>query len=221
MTRPSFDWTNDAAVEMLMAGVRDGLSSSLIANRLRARFGGHITRNTVIGKIHRLGLAGRGQPIARKSSTSRLRGPRPKDMAAVNQRRAASGRKVISFEEYLARQASKKAELDGYIAMPEVYVQPCDRRQILARDKNGNLCADDRLKADSCRYIIGDTKQPDWTFCNGTKVPGLSYCQQHAARCHQPLRPARPQFSTGGTPFATGLNPSYVADTRTLELADK
>ena len=46
-------WT-DTRVERLKAFWADGLSASEIADRL-----GEVTRNAVIGKVHRLGLAGR------------------------------------------------------------------------------------------------------------------------------------------------------------------
>ena len=43
-----------SSVEMLKKLWADGLSASQIAGRL-----GEVTRNAVIGKVHRLGLAGR------------------------------------------------------------------------------------------------------------------------------------------------------------------
>ena len=45
---------NDERVEALKKLWADGLSASQIAGRL-----GGVTRNAVIGKVHRLGLAGR------------------------------------------------------------------------------------------------------------------------------------------------------------------
>ena len=56
-------WTEER-VEILKKLWADGLSASQIAGRL-----GGITRNAVIGKVHRLGLAGR-------ATTSRMRAPR-------------------------------------------------------------------------------------------------------------------------------------------------
>lgn len=50
-------WTDDR-IEILGALWREGLSAAQIARRLA----GGVTRNAVIGKIHRLGLAGRLQP---------------------------------------------------------------------------------------------------------------------------------------------------------------
>ncbi len=49
-------WT-DERVELLKKLWSDGLSASQIANRM-----GGVTRNAVIGKVHRLGLSGRATP---------------------------------------------------------------------------------------------------------------------------------------------------------------
>lgn len=59
-------WTDDR-VQTLSRLWREGLSASQIACALS----GGITRNAVIGKVHRLGLSGRGKP-----STPRARPPR-------------------------------------------------------------------------------------------------------------------------------------------------
>jgi GcrA cell cycle regulator len=62
----SLGWT-DARVETLTTLWRDGLSASQIASAL-----GGVTRNAVIGKLHRLGLSGRGKP----ATPGRLRASR-------------------------------------------------------------------------------------------------------------------------------------------------
>ena len=51
-------WTDDR-VELLKKLWNDGLSASQIANEL-----GQVTRNAVIGKVHRLGLSGRAKAPA-------------------------------------------------------------------------------------------------------------------------------------------------------------
>ena len=57
-------WT-DERVELLKKLWAEGLSASQIAGRL-----GSVTRNAVIGKVHRLGLSGR-------ATTSRMKSHRP------------------------------------------------------------------------------------------------------------------------------------------------
>ena len=52
----SLGWSDDRVTTLSKLWV-DGLSASQIAKQL-----GGVTRNAVIGKIHRLGLSGRGQP---------------------------------------------------------------------------------------------------------------------------------------------------------------
>ena len=61
-------WT-DERVELLKKLWQDGLSASQIAKQL-----GGVTRNAVIGKVHRLGLSGRATPSKPRScSISRPR----------------------------------------------------------------------------------------------------------------------------------------------------
>ena len=65
----SSSWTDDR-VQTLARLWADGLSASQIALSL-----GGVTRNAVIGKIHRLGLSGRARPTA---PGARLAKPEPK-----------------------------------------------------------------------------------------------------------------------------------------------
>ena len=58
MSDAGLGWS-DERVELLKRLWGDGLSASQIAGQL-----GGITRNAVIGKVHRLGLAGRAKAAA-------------------------------------------------------------------------------------------------------------------------------------------------------------
>ncbi|HEY9235306.1 MAG TPA: GcrA family cell cycle regulator, partial [Phenylobacterium sp.] len=62
-------WT-DERVESLKKLWQDGLSASQIAKQL-----GGVTRNAVIGKVHRLGLSGRAAPS--KPARPVFKAPRP------------------------------------------------------------------------------------------------------------------------------------------------
>lgn len=62
-------WT-DERVELLKKLWQDGLSASQIAKQL-----GGVTRNAVIGKVHRLGLSGRATPS--KPQRTVFKAPRP------------------------------------------------------------------------------------------------------------------------------------------------
>lgn len=74
MSCPS-SWT-DERVEVLTTLWRDGRSAAAIARAL-----GGVTRNAVIGKIHRLGLSGRAmptQPGSRQARTPKAERPAPR-----------------------------------------------------------------------------------------------------------------------------------------------
>ena len=60
-------WT-DERVELLKKLWADGLSASQIAGEL-----GNVTRNAVIGKVHRLGLSGRAKDKAASAAPQRPR----------------------------------------------------------------------------------------------------------------------------------------------------
>ena len=62
-------WTDDR-VELLKKLWSEGLSASQIANKM-----GGVTRNAVIGKVHRLGLSGRATPAKPRSSRIAPRRP--------------------------------------------------------------------------------------------------------------------------------------------------
>lgn len=78
-------WSDDR-VTTLTTLWRDGLSASQIARRL-----GGVTRNAVIGKVHRLGLSGRAAPSrpARAPRVCAPRAPRRPRRAALRPLRVA------------------------------------------------------------------------------------------------------------------------------------
>jgi len=80
-------WT-ESRVEILKDSWRDGLSASKIAELL-----GEVTRNAVIGKVHRLGLAGRSAG----SRPGQRRAPRaPRDTLFLQTKHTAPKRAVVA-----------------------------------------------------------------------------------------------------------------------------
>ena len=63
---------NDERVDLLKKLWADGLSASQIAGEL-----GGVTRNAVIGKVHRLSLSGRAKPSGGAVRANRPKAPRP------------------------------------------------------------------------------------------------------------------------------------------------
>jgi GcrA cell cycle regulator len=159
---------NDERVETLKKLWADGLSASQIAGRL-----GGVTRNAVIGKVHRLGLAGR-------ATTSRIRTPRTRvrTAQAVRQRQQLRGR--IGAPGGNSPLHKLYLESEPYVPPAEELVIPLNERKYIQT-----------LTESCCRWPIGDPQQPDFHFCGKKKIPGLPYCEVHARRAFQPPQARR------------------------------
>lgn len=181
--RQRMSWTDDR-VELLKKLWSEGLSASQIAGRL-----GSVTRNAVIGKVHRLGLSGR-------ATTSRMKTHRPRARLA-NAKRLAKPRFA---------QAGNPAVRALYSMDAETYVQPVEEIEIpLAERKSIQT-----LTECSCRWPIGDPQMSDFHFCGRNKVLGLPYCEVHARRAFQPAAPRRRERNEVEMPVGITLAPPAV-----------
>lgn len=130
----------------------EGLSASQIGKRL-----GGLTRNAVIGKVHRLGLAGRSNP-ARPRFPKKPSGKKPS---------SNSGRKPRA-KAVPALSSSAKAAL----ATPKSL-------------GNGEFPTILTIKDSMCKWPIGDPQKQDFRFC-GHSAPHGAYCAGHAQIAFQP-----------------------------------
>nr|CAE30214.1 conserved unknown protein [Rhodopseudomonas palustris CGA009] len=158
-TMTALTWT-DERVEQLKKLWEGGLSASQIAAEL-----GNVTRNAVIGKVHRLGLSGRA-----KSPTSAA--PRPRKARPVQQMMRVT-RPVARGNTALAHAFEVEAEPDP-IAFDNVV--PMNQRLSLLE-----------LNEATCHWPVGDPSSPEFFFCGGKSLPGLPYCAHHSRIAYQPV----------------------------------
>lgn len=156
-------WT-DERVEQLRKLWEAGLSASQIAAEL-----GNITRNAVIGKVHRLGLSGR----AKCSSSS---APRPRKARAPTHM-VRIPRPAVRGNTALAQ--AFEMELDPDPIAYDNVVPMSQRRSLL------------ELTEEHCRWPIGDPGSPDFFFCGGKSIVGLPYCAHHSRVAYQPATDRR------------------------------
>lgn len=181
-------WT-DERVEVLKKLWAEGLSASQIAGEL----GQGVTRNAVIGKVHRLKLSGRAKPTsspARPRATSRtVRRPSTggsggassgASVAAAMKRRNMSAAPTMGAT---ALKADESAEIEHEVVsaqVQELFIPEADRISLL------------QLSEDTCKWPIGDPLNPDFYFCGQHSLEGKPYCEFHAKRAfHQMDRKRR------------------------------
>jgi len=156
-------WT-DERVELLKKLWTDGLSASQIAAEL-----GGITRNAVIGKVHRLGLSGRAKSPS--SSAPRPRKPRAPGHMMRLPRPAMRGNTALA-------------------PMYETYLEP-EPELIENIIPIGQRCTLLELNDSKCRWPIGDPGTAEFFFCGGAPVEGLPYCSYHSRVAYQPANDRR------------------------------
>ena len=154
-------WT-DERVELLKKLWSDGLSASQIAAEL-----GGITRNAVIGKVHRLGLSGRAKS---PSSAPRPRKARPAHMMRIPRPQMRGNTALAQAFEY---EVEPEPELIENII-------PIGQRKTLLE-----------LTEDTCRWPIGDPGTAEFFFCGGPPVASGPYCGYHSRVAYQPPNPRR------------------------------
>lgn len=165
-------WT-DERVELLRKLWGDGLSASQVA----AELGPGITRNGVIGKIHRLGLAER----AKMPKTVRPRvaaGPRPARPRLHDG--ASHGNLALAFASHVPAPPRLASE-------EEVVIPVSERVELID------------LRENTCRWPMGDPSSPEFRFCGGkSTLGGGPYCAYHARVAYQPSHDRRRQRDNNG-----------------------
>jgi GcrA cell cycle regulator len=159
-------WT-DERVELLKKLWTDGLSASQIAAEL-----GNVTRNAVIGKVHRLGLSGRAKDAKPASSA-----PQRARKAAV---RAPSAPAPIAPQAH-SNVVVAPIPLQPVVEEPEVLTE-----DDVAVPMSERVTIMD-LRESMCRWPMGDPTKPDFRFCGARSITGLPYCTHHARIAYQPV----------------------------------
>ncbi len=149
---------SEARVERLKALLLQGLSASQVAKAL-----GGVSRNAVIGKSHRLGLAG-GRP------------PSPPGRRATTPARAARPRKAPGPRG--PRPPAPKPPSGGASAAA------ARRRPAPVVEAVGRVADLAALPRRACRWPIGDPKDAAFSWC-GAPAPLGPYCEDHRARAYR------------------------------------
>jgi GcrA cell cycle regulator len=164
MTDAAITWT-DERIEQLRRLWSDGLSASQIA----AEIGGGVTRNAVIGKVHRLGLSGRGKAKAASPQRARKATRTPSAPAPI----APPARNNVVLAPV---SSTLTAESEPEIRVEEEVVVPMSERVTIME-----------LREFMCRWPMGDPTKPEFRFCGARSVTGLPYCSHHARIAYQPV----------------------------------
>jgi len=168
-------WT-DERVELLRQLWLDGRSASQIS----AQLGLGVTRNAVIGKVHRLGLSGRTKSSAPAAPRVRQR-TAPLHRPSVVHRSSGVGRGVghaVRGNTALALDTEHLMDMEP-VAFDDVVVPISLRVSIV------------ELKESMCRWPLGDPTSPEFRYCGSQSAGPGPYCMPHGKMAYQPAQDRR------------------------------
>jgi GcrA cell cycle regulator len=164
-------WTEERVQELKKLWA-EGHSASQIAKKL-----GSVTRNAVIGKVHRLGLSGRATPSRPVKRPPRLARPKPQHAPAAPRMAPAAS---VGVRTALAVTAPEPMELEAAPVIP-AFIEP-------KRLPNGDMVTVLTVKDSMCKWPIGDPAEATFGFCGRASCNGSPYCADHAQVAFQPAK---------------------------------
>jgi len=174
----SAGWT-DERVETLKKLWMEGLSASQIAGEL----GEGVTRNAVIGKVHRLKLSARAKPTNSTPRTRPAARPAPRRVASPSAGLSSMGGGAAKMRSTMSRPQSIGATALAHNTEieTELYVAPAAAELFIPEDKRLSLL---QLTEATCKWPIGDPLSKDFYFCGQHSLDTGPYCDFHSRRAY-------------------------------------
>ncbi|AFO92111.1 GcrA cell cycle regulator [Phaeobacter inhibens] len=196
-------WT-DERVELLKKMWGEGQSASQIAKEL-----GGVTRNAVIGKVHRLGLSNRNSGTAKPAAEPKEKpaaAPKPAPAAAATapakpkpQPKTEPARPVTpepaaSAEGRPATPARRQIIPAGQPLPPQPSaneISPEALAKVNEIEKKAKKLGLMELTERTCKWPVGDPATEDFWFCGLPVQQGKPYCEAHVGVAFQPMSARR------------------------------
>lgn len=168
------DWKDGANVEKL----RKLLDQGLTAREIALEFGPGCTRNSIIGKVHRLGL-----PFKDRVGNVVIKAPtrvKPVVVTKVTVKKAARRPERPPPELTVV---ARNPQPPTFLELPEHVVAPGDRQPTRL----------DRLSRRGCKYPVSRGTDGEWLMCNKEReaFEPSPYCAEHAKRCFNAPAPRK------------------------------
>jgi len=186
-------WT-DEMVESLKKMWDEGLSTGEIGRRLG------VSKNSIVGKVHRLQLVARPSPIKRKDGTPVTRSKSPDKDKDKNKPKTPKKETPKTQEKVTeVEKTAPKIATDVKTHKPQSTAKPAPAKDELKEKeydntyvnvsipvthspkKPGDKITVTDLDNHTCRWPIGDPKDENFHFCGANVRIGQTYCEEHAA----------------------------------------
>ncbi|WP_299374990.1 GcrA family cell cycle regulator [uncultured Tateyamaria sp.] len=185
-------WT-DERVELLKKMWGEGQSASQIAKEL-----GGVTRNAVIGKVHRLGLSNRagsgGAASPAKAEAKPKPAPKAKAEPKVQPKTEPAIKPVPAPETKSTLPARKQIIPAGQPLPPQPSaneISPEALAKVNEIEKKAKKISLMELTERTCKWPVGDPATDNFWFCGLPVQQGKPYCEAHVGVAFQPMSSRR------------------------------
>lgn len=185
-------WT-DERVELLKKMWGEGQSASQIAKEL-----GGVTRNAVIGKVHRLGLSNRATGATQaKAEVKEKPAPAPKAAKPKPAPKTEPARPAAAApapETKPATPPRRQIIPAGQPLPPQPSaneISPEALAKVNEIEKKAKKLTLMELTEKTCKWPVGDPATDDFWFCGLPAEPGKPYCEAHVGVAFQPMSSRR------------------------------
>jgi GcrA cell cycle regulator len=184
-------WTDDR-VELLKKMWGEGQSASQIAKEL-----GGVTRNAVIGKVHRLGLSNRATSTATPKAEAKS-----KPAAKTEAKPKAAPKPEADTQPKAEAEPAPKPNLParkqiipaGQPLPPQPSaneISPEALAKVNEIEKKAKKLGLMELTERTCKWPVGDPATEDFWFCGLPVQQGKPYCEAHVGVAFQPMSSRR------------------------------
>jgi GcrA cell cycle regulator len=189
-------WT-DERVETLKRMWAEGQSASQIAKEL-----GGVTRNAVIGKVHRLGLSNRTASLPGRPDEAEIEAEPDiaaetvvEDPPAEPEPPAAPVPPPAAPAEPEAAPVARRMPVPAGQPLPPQpaanEISPEALASVREVEKRARRLTLMELTERTCKWPVGDPATDDFWFCGLPTLPGKPYCEAHVGVAFQPMSARR------------------------------
>jgi len=164
-------WT-EQMVEDLKKMWDEGLTTGEIGKRLG------VSKNSIVGKVHRLQLVARPSPIKKKEENEQAVKPAPTKAA---KKTAQAPEEKVSVNKPEAATPAPKQEAEVSLKQHQDRIETIRNSVHVEHPKGRNKTLLTDLDNHTCRWPIGDPKDENFHFCGRKVKIGQTYCEEHAA----------------------------------------
>ena len=159
---------DDNSIKQLQKLWEKGLSATEIAKKM------NVSKNAIVGKVHRLCLKARPSPIKKKEADLF---DNDELVSATEQVEEIKDIELVQEPEIAVQ---PNADTEQVFSKPEAISEKKSKTKSKTKENSSRYIKLVELDSHTCRWPIGDPRDEDFCFCGKSVHAGQTYCDEHS-----------------------------------------